>query len=110
MSKVKTVVFKPDEPIVIGEGENQQQFAELLFSRNMKGKDLARMDLVEGDIRKGYAMFASMCGVPITVFDEMDADDIERLQIETAHLLGKRGKGVLAALEATDQDNTDGEV
>jgi len=99
MAKVKPIVFVPDEPIVTGEGESEKTYKELTFKRKMKGRDLLAMDAVSGEMRKSFALFASMADVPIAVFDEMDVDDFALCASEVAPLMGKRGKKMLDAVD-----------
>lgn len=107
MTIIKPVVFPFEEPIVIGEGDAQQTFKELTFSRQMKGKDLLAMDAVSGELRKSFALYASMAGVPIFVFEEMGVDDFSDMALAVAPLMGKRGKKVMEAeLAKLEADKT----
>lgn len=99
MTVKKTHTFTLSEPVTI-EGTEYST----LTLRKLKAKDIAASDLVRGKVRQGYAIFASMADVPIQVIDELDADDIERLGVEAAPLMGKRGQAMLAALEMADDD------
>lgn len=88
----KTVTFTPDEPVTF-DGKPYP----VLTLRRMKAKDLVAADLVEGATRKSYAILASMAGVPIQVIEDLDIDDLERLQEVAAPLMGK---SAIAAIEA----------
>ncbi len=95
MSDKKTVTVPLDQPVEHGE----KTYASLTL-RKMKAKDLVAGDLVSGDTRKTFAIFASMAGVPIQVIEELDMDDFEKLGREAAPLMGKSAKAVAAKLEA----------
>lgn len=56
-----------------------------------QAKDLAAGDLVKGDTRKGYALFASICGVPLAVIEELDLDDLTGLGEALQPFLGRSG-------------------
>ncbi len=102
MADKKTVTIPLEEPV-----EHDGKKYESLTLRKMKAKDLVASDLVNGDARKGMALFASMAGVPIAVIEELDADDFETLGREAAPLMGKRGKAMSAAMDrlaAMDQE------
>ena len=112
MTKIKPVVFVPDEPIEVGLGDDKKSYKELVFDRKMKGRDLLAMDAVTGTTRKSFALYASMSGVPIMVFDEMDIDDFTRLASAVAPLMGKRGSMMqkeLEQLSGTGQGDPAGE-
>jgi len=110
MTKLKPITFTLEEPIVVGEGENQETYKELIFKRKMKGKDLLAMDIVKGELRKSFALYSSMAGVPIFVFSEMDVDDFEVIALGVAPLMGKRGKEVMANLKILDQSSIAGDL
>lgn len=63
-------------------------YAALTF-RKLKVRDLTAADLVEGEVRKGVALFASNAGVPLGVIEELTVEDFERVNREAAPLLGK---------------------
>lgn len=92
MTEKKTVTFTPNEPI----DYNGNSYPSLTL-RKMKAKDLVAGDLVQGDARKGFAIFASMAGVPIGVIEELDIDDLERLNEVAAPLMGKQMRAAAAA-------------
>lgn len=93
MSEKKTVTVPLDEKV-----EHDGKDYTSLTLRKMKAKDMVAADLVQGEARKGMAIFASMAGVPIQVIEELDADDFIRLGKEAAPLMGKQGKAMSAAL------------
>jgi hypothetical protein len=88
-----TVTFTPSEPIKFGDNSYPT-----LTLRKMKAKDLVAGDLVQGDTRKAFAIFASMAGVPIGVIEELDIDDFTRLGEVAAPLMGK--SAMAAMIEA----------
>lgn len=90
-----TVTFTPSAPIVHGE-----KTYPTLTLRRMKVKDRTMADLVNGENRKMFAIFASMAGVPIQVIEEMDDDDFTRLEEVAQPLLGKSIQGQKARQEA----------
>lgn len=71
-------------PVIFGE----KTFGSLTF-RKMKARDLAAADLVSGNVKKGFAMLASMADVPIQVVLELDVDDLEGAQEVAAPFMGK---------------------
>lgn len=79
-----------------------------LTLRKMKAKDMVAGDLVTGDTRKAFAIFASMAGVPIQVIEELDVDDFETLGREAAPLMGKSAR--LAAAKLAAREAEDGPV
>lgn len=81
---MNTVSFTPTEPIVY----NDKPYPVLTL-RKLKAKDLVAGDLVQGETRKGFAILASMAGVPIGVIEEMEIDDLSRLNEVAAPLMGK---------------------
>lgn len=80
----------------------KETFTEITFTRTTRGKDLVAMDAVQGDVRKSFALFASMAGVPIQVFLEMSTDDYEAVASAVAPLMGKRATSHLAAKEKAE--------
>ena len=89
---MSTVTFTPSEPIKVGD-----KTYPVLTLRKMKAKDLVAGDLVTGETRKSFAIFASMADVPIAVIEELDVDDFERLGEVAAPLMGK---SAMAAIKA----------
>lgn len=69
-------------------------YADLTF-RKLKVKDLVAADLVDGDIRKSLALFASSAGVPIGVFEELDVEDFADVSERIKPLLGKSTERLL---------------
>lgn len=59
-----------------------------LTLRRAKAKDLVAGDLVKGETRKGFALFASIAGVPLAVIEEMDIDDLNGFSAAAAPFLG----------------------
>lgn len=76
-----------------------------LTLRKMKAKDMVAGDLVTGDTRKAFAIFASMAGVPIQVIEELDVDDFEMLGREAAPLMGKSARLAAAKLAAREAED-----
>lgn len=87
----KTITVTLNEPVQIekrvGKEVTVETYSELTF-RRAKGRDMLIMDKVKGEMAKTTAMYASMAGVPFQVFEEMDADDFQRVMVEVAPLLG----------------------
>ncbi len=100
MSDKKTITFPLETPV-----DHDGQTYTSLTLRKMKAKDLVAADLVNGNLRKSLAIFASMAGVPIMVIEELDTDDFSRLGREAAPLMGKQGAKALAKLEREEQEN-----
>ncbi|SFQ55660.1 Phage tail assembly chaperone protein, E, or 41 or 14 [Roseivivax halotolerans] len=90
--KTKTVDLA--EPIVV----KDETYTSLTFRRR-KAKDLAVMDLVQGEQRKFLAMLASMADVALPVIEELDADDYERVVSEVMPLMGNSVAGALQRAE-----------
>jgi hypothetical protein len=84
MSDQKTAACTLSEPIVY----NEKTYA-VLGLRKLKAKDLVAGDLVQGETRKGFAILASMANVPIGVIEELEIDDLARLNEVAAPLMGK---------------------
>ena len=94
VTDAKTMSFTPAEPIVY----NDKTYAVLTL-RKLKAKDLVAGDLVQGETRKGFAILASMAGVPIGVIEELEIDDLARLNEVAAPLMGK---SLAAAADAAE--------
>ncbi|OYX07669.1 MAG: hypothetical protein B7Z15_15670 [Rhizobiales bacterium 32-66-8] len=62
-----------------------------LSLRRAKAKDLVAGDLVKGETRKGFALFASIAGVPLAVIEEMDLEDLNGFSLAAAPFLGGFG-------------------
>lgn len=100
MSDKKTITFTLESPV-----EHDGQTYTTLTLRKMKAKDLVAADLVNGNLRKSLAIFASMAGVPIMVMEELDTDDFNRLGREAAPLMGKLAVKAMAKLEREEAGN-----
>ncbi len=100
MSGKKTITFTLETPV-----EHDGQTYTTLTLRKMKAKDLVAADLVNGNLRKSLAIFASMAGVPIMVMEELDTDDFNRLGREAAPLMGKLAVKAMAKLEREEAGN-----
>jgi hypothetical protein len=87
-----TVTFTPETPPVF-DGKPYP----VLTLRKMKAKDLVAGDLVSGETRKAFAIFASMADVPIGVIEDLDVDDFERLGEVAAPLMRKSAVAAMAA-------------
>lgn len=99
MSVSKKITVELDEAV-----EHDGKTYKSLTLRKMKAKDIVASDLVTGEARKGMAIFASMAGVPIQVIEDLDADDFEKLGLEAAPLMGKRGRRMAALLNQQDPE------
>lgn len=89
---ISPVTIALSETITVG----KETYSSLTFTRTTRGKDLVAMDAVQGDVRKSFALFASMAGVPIQVFLEMSTEDYEEVARAVAPLMGKRGTTLLS--------------
>ena len=87
-----TVTFTPETP-----PEHDGKPYPVLTLRKMKAKDLVAGDLVSGETRKAFAIFASMAGVPIQVIEDLDIEDFERLGEVATPLMGKTAMAALKA-------------
>lgn len=85
-----------------------KRYTELTF-RKLKVRDLTAADLVEGEVRKGIALFASNAGVPVGMIEEISVEDFERINREAQPLLGKPAAALagLAADEASTPTSTE---
>lgn|SRR5690554_1679473 len=88
---IEPITVPLTEPVTHG----KETYKELTFTRTTRGKDLVAMDAVQGEIRKSFALFASMAGVPLQVFLEMSTDDYGTVASAVAPLMGKQGKTLL---------------
>jgi hypothetical protein len=93
-----------EEPVTIGSGKAEKTYTEIVFTHKAKGRDLAAGDLVKGNTNRAYAIYASMAGVPITVFQEMAADDLAEVMNAGAPLLGKAAQRKLKELAAMEDE------
>jgi len=78
--------YKLQSPVTVGE----KTYTELPL-RKAKAKDLVAGDLVKGDTRKGFALYASLAGVPLAVIEELDLDDLTGFSAAAAPFLGGFG-------------------
>ncbi len=75
--------YKLQSPVTVAD----VMYTELPL-RRAKAKDLAASDLVKGEARKGFAVLASLTGVPLAVIEELDIDDFTALSEAAAPFLG----------------------
>ncbi len=99
MTDKKTVTVTLDDPV-----EHDGKTYTTLTLRKMKARDLVAGDLVTGQTRKAFAIFASMAGVPIQVIEELEVDDFEKLGREAAPLMGKSARLAAAKLAAREAE------
>lgn len=85
---IEPKVVPLSEPITHG----KDTYTSLTFARTMRGKDMVAMDAVQGGMRKTYALYASLSGVPLQVFLEMETGDLEQVAQVVAGLTGKSSK------------------
>lgn len=71
---------------------NKTTYSEIKFTRTARGRDLVAMDLVQGDTRKSFALFASLAEVPIQVFLDMSMDDYADVAKAAVPFMGKSAK------------------
>lgn len=79
-----TITF--EEPVTL----DNKTYKELTFTRKMKGKDMIAADKVIGETMKTYAVCASMAGVPLALFGELNCDDLEAVLLASAPFMPKR--------------------
>lgn len=103
MTSKNTATVTLDDEVTV----NDVTYKSLTF-RKMKGKDMCAGDLVSGDTRKGFAIFASMADVPITVIEELSADDVEKVGLACMPLMGKSAvvRQAQKALEKLGEQST----
>lgn len=77
--------------------------SEVIFTRNMKVKDYAAADLVKTGTDKTAAMLASLTGVPIPVFKEMDFEDWLGVQETAAPFMKSLLDRIMAAAATVDE-------
>lgn len=94
MTEKKTLTFKLDDPVE----HDGTTYSELIF-RKMKARDLIAGDGVQGEMRKTFALYASMADVPIEVVEELGLDDFSRMALEVAPLMGKSAEIAAAELK-----------
>lgn len=99
MKTTVTVTFEGEVP------EHDGKKFPSVTLRKMKAKDLVAADLVTGQSRKSFAIFASMASVPIQVIEALDMDDFDKLSQEATPLMGKSAEKAVAkaAAEALEQ-------
>lgn len=88
-----TVEVKLDYPVTF-----KDKVIDTLTFRRRKARDLVAMDAVKGEMAKTFALYASMCGQPLPVIEDLDGDDLDKVIEATAGLMGKT-----AAAMVTDQ-------
>lgn len=59
-----------------------------LTLRRAKARDLIAGDAVAGEMRKAFAIYASICDVPLDVILDLDAEDVGQLSEVAEALLG----------------------
>ena len=100
MSKIEPIKHTLIDPVTIVDGSGEREITEVVFPRKAKGKDFAAQDLVQGKMMQTFAMYASMCGEPIQVFEEMSIEDFTEIGMKVMPLMGKRGqKAAMAEME-----------
>lgn len=57
------------------DGDRQETISELTL-RRVKGKDMRALDGQGGEVAKTLALIAHISGHPLTIVDELDAEDI----------------------------------
>lgn len=87
-NELTPVTIKLEEPVTA----NGKTYSEITINRKMKGKDLVAADAVRGDVLKGHAICASMTGVPLSVFSEMNIDDLAAVNEALIPFMGKYTK------------------
>lgn len=87
---VDTVEVKLDYPVTF-----KEKVIDTLVFRRRKARDLLAMDAVKGDMGKTFALYASMCGQPLSVIEDLDGDDLDRVIEATAPLMGKTAAAVV---------------
>ncbi|WP_018694449.1 phage tail assembly protein [Algicola sagamiensis] len=79
------IPFELDYPVNIDGVETNQ-----LNLRRPKGKDIKKMQLSKKDeLVKSYEFFADLAGIPPSVIDEMDAEDLKKLGEMCEEMMGK---------------------
>ncbi len=93
------ITIKLEDPVTISAGDKARTIKEITFTHKARGRDLAAGDLVKGSTMRAYAIYASMAGVPLTVFQDMSADDLTEVMTAGAPLLGRSAQKKLAELD-----------
>lgn len=83
--KLKGVTVDLDFPVT----HEGQEFKSLTF-RRMKARDALAGEDIENQVRAGYAIFAVLADVDITVIEELDIEDLAKVGEEVKPLMGKR--------------------
>ena len=86
--KLKSVTVPLEFPVT----HEGREIRELTF-RRMKARDALAGEGIENEVRAGYAIFATLAGVPVDVIEELDLEDLERVGKDIAPLMGKRLAG-----------------
>lgn len=82
---------------------NGNTVTEVIFTRNMKVKDYAAADLFKTGTDKTAAMLASLTGVPVPVFREMDFEDWLGVQETAAPFMQSLLDRIMAAAATVDE-------
>jgi hypothetical protein len=87
--KLKSVTVDLDYPVT----HDGREITSLTF-RRMKARDALAGEGVENEVRAGYAIFAALAGVDVSVIEELDIEDLAKVGDEVAPLMGKRLAGM----------------
>ena len=79
-----TVEVKLDYPVTF-----KDKTIDTLTFRRRKARDLVAMDAVKGEMQKTLALYASMCGQPLPVIEDLDGEDLDKVMEATLPLMGK---------------------
>lgn len=94
-----SATYKLKFPVTIGD----KTVSEVAFTRNMKVKDYAAADIVKTGTDKTAAMLASMTGVPIPAFKEMDFEDWLGVQEVAAPFMKSLLDRIMAAAATVEE-------
>lgn len=84
MSGPQTITLDLDYPVTVG----GMEYANLTF-RRMKAKDALVAEEETNKARAGYLIFAALAGVDVSVIEELDIADLEKVGEAVVPLMGK---------------------
>lgn len=82
--KLKSVTVQLDFPVT----HDGREIQSLTF-RRMKAKDAFIAESEENKARAGYLLFAALAGVDVTLIEELDIEDLEKVSEAVVPLMGK---------------------
>lgn len=92
MEKITSVTVPLANPVE----HDGKSYAELTF-RRMKARDALVAEGETNQVMAGYRLFAALAGVPVDVILDLDMEDLTKVGVEVAPLMGKPATTVAMA-------------